>query len=244
MRDPLHGPRDQLPRAAVDARGLPPATTRGVKVVFAGTRQVYGKPDRLPVDETHLVRPTDVNGINKAAGEYYHLALQQRLRRARLLAAADQRLRAAAADPAQPPGLHRLVHPARARGQEIQIFGDGSQMRDFVYVDDAADAFLRAGASRRVRRRGVQRRRRASRSRTAIWSSCCIDVAGSRAGALTSPWPPRRSAIDIGSFYSDSSKFAARDGLGAARHPARGLRTDDRLLPRALSPRTCEATRA
>ena len=45
----------------------------GVKVVFAGTRQVYGQPDSLPVDETHLVRPTDVNGINKAAGEYYHL---------------------------------------------------------------------------------------------------------------------------------------------------------------------------
>ena len=44
-----------------------------VKVVFAGTRQVYGRPDSLPVDETHLVRPTDVNGINKAAGEYYHL---------------------------------------------------------------------------------------------------------------------------------------------------------------------------
>ena len=45
----------------------------GVKVVFAGTRQVYGRPDSLPVDEAHLVRPTDVNGINKAAGEYYHL---------------------------------------------------------------------------------------------------------------------------------------------------------------------------
>src|SRR5260221_1294432 len=44
-----------------------------VKVVFAGTRQVYGKPDRLPVDENHLVRPIDVNGVNKAAGEYYHL---------------------------------------------------------------------------------------------------------------------------------------------------------------------------
>ena len=43
------------------------------KVVFAGTRQIYGRPDRLPVDETHLVRPTDINGINKAAGEYYHL---------------------------------------------------------------------------------------------------------------------------------------------------------------------------
>jgi UDP-glucose 4-epimerase len=44
-----------------------------VKVVFAGTRQVYGRPKSLPVDETHLVEPTDVNGINKAAGEYYHL---------------------------------------------------------------------------------------------------------------------------------------------------------------------------
>jgi UDP-glucose 4-epimerase len=43
------------------------------KVVFAGTRQIYGRPDRLPVDETHLVRPTDINGINKAAGEYYHM---------------------------------------------------------------------------------------------------------------------------------------------------------------------------
>src|SRR6476469_2076034 len=45
----------------------------GTKVVFAGTRQVYGRPDSLPVTEHHLVRPTDVNGINKAAGEYYHL---------------------------------------------------------------------------------------------------------------------------------------------------------------------------
>ena len=43
------------------------------KVVYAGTRQIYGKPDRLPVDETHLVRPTDINGINKAAGEQYHI---------------------------------------------------------------------------------------------------------------------------------------------------------------------------
>ena len=45
----------------------------GVKVVFAGTSQVYGRPDALPVTEAHLVRPTDINGINKAAGEYYHL---------------------------------------------------------------------------------------------------------------------------------------------------------------------------
>ena len=64
----VHGPRDQLPQPVVDSRGVPPAQPGRAKVVFAGTRQVYGKPDSLPVTEKHLVRPTDVNGINKAAG--------------------------------------------------------------------------------------------------------------------------------------------------------------------------------
>src|SRR5215471_2964389 len=44
-----------------------------IKIVFASTRQIYGKPDYLPVDERHLLRPTDVNGINKMAGEWYHI---------------------------------------------------------------------------------------------------------------------------------------------------------------------------
>jgi UDP-glucose 4-epimerase len=45
----------------------------GVKIVFASTRQIYGRPDYLPVDEKHPLRPVDVNGINKIAGESYHL---------------------------------------------------------------------------------------------------------------------------------------------------------------------------
>ncbi len=74
--------------------------------------------------------------------------LQQRVRRPRVLAAPHQRLRSAPAAEAQPAGIHRLVHPAwPSRTSEIQIFGDGSQVRDFVYVDDAVDAFLRAGFS-------------------------------------------------------------------------------------------------
>ena len=60
-------------RQRVGAPGTCRNFNPGVKVVFAGTRQVYGRPDSLPVNESHLVRPTDVNGINKAAGEYYHL---------------------------------------------------------------------------------------------------------------------------------------------------------------------------
>src|SRR2546423_3345803 len=120
-----------------------------VKVVFAGTRQVYGKPDSLPVTEDHLVRPTDVNGINKAAGENYHLLYNNVFN-----------VRACSLRLTNVYGPRQLIKHNRQgfigwfirlalEGREIQIFGDGSQLRDFVYVDDAADAFLRAGAGDR-----------------------------------------------------------------------------------------------
>src|SRR5213595_287546 len=118
-----------------------------VKVVFAGTRQVYGRPDSLPVSETQLVRPTDVNGINKAAGEYYHLVYNNVFG-----------VRACSLRLTNVYGPRQLIRHNRQgfigwfirlaiEDQTIQVFGDGSQLRDFVYVDDAADAFLRAGAS-------------------------------------------------------------------------------------------------
>ena len=146
MKDPLHRSRDQLPQPAVDSRGLPQIQS-GVKVVFAGTRQVYGKPDSLPVTEDHLVRPVDVNGINKAAGENYHLLYNNVFN-----------VRACSLRLTNVYGPRQLIKHNRQgfigwfirlalEGREIEIFGDGSQMRDFVYVDDAADAFLRAGAS-------------------------------------------------------------------------------------------------
>src|ERR1051326_385641 len=115
---------------------------QGVKVVFAGTRQVYGKPDRLPVDEHHLVRPLDVNGVNKAAGEYYHLLYNNAFG-----------VRACSLRLTNVYGPRQLVRHNRqgfigwfirlaVEGREIEVFGDGSQVRDFVYVDDAVDAFL------------------------------------------------------------------------------------------------------
>jgi UDP-glucose 4-epimerase len=87
-----------------------------VKVVFAGTRQIYGRPHSLPVTESHLVRPTDVNGINKAAGEYYHLVYNNVFRHPCDVAASDQRLWSSSAAETQSPGIHRLVHSAGPRG--------------------------------------------------------------------------------------------------------------------------------
>jgi UDP-glucose 4-epimerase len=177
-----------------------------VKVIFAGTRQVYGKPERLPVDETHLVRPIDVNGVNKAAGEYYHLLYNNAFG-----------VRACSLRLTNVYGPRQLIKHNRqgfigwfirlaVEGREIQIFGDGSQIRDFVYVDDAVDAFLRAGfcdscdgevfnvgGLEPIAHKDLVER--------------LIEVAGS--GRVTYvPWPDDKKRIDIGSFYSDSSKFS------------------------------------
>jgi len=118
-----------------------------VKVVFAGTRQIYGRPESLPVTESHLVRPTDINGINKAAGEYYHLVYNNVFG-----------VRATSLRLTNIYGPRQLIKHSRQgfigwfirlvlENKEIQIYGDGTQLRDFVYVEDAVDAFLRAGAN-------------------------------------------------------------------------------------------------
>ena len=118
----------------------------GVKIVYAGTRQVYGKPMRLPVDETHLLNPTDVNGINKISGEFYHLVYHS-----------VYGIRSTSLRLTNTYGPRQLIKHNRqgfigwfirqaVRGEEIQLFGDGQQKRDFDYVDDVVDALLRAGA--------------------------------------------------------------------------------------------------
>jgi UDP-glucose 4-epimerase len=177
----------------------------GVKVVYAGTRQVYGRPQSLPVDEQHLVRPTDVNGINKAAGEYYHLVYNNVFH-----------VRACSLRLTNVYGPRQLIRHNRQgfigwfirlaiENATIQIYGDGSQIRDFVYVDDAADAFLRAGASDRCN--GEVFNVGGSEHLThRDFAALLVEVAGSGRVEYVA-WPEDKKAIDIGDFYADSSKF-------------------------------------
>ncbi len=195
---------------------------RAVRVVYAGTRQVYGRPERLPVDERHLVHPADINGINKAAGEYYHLLYNNVFG-----------VRASSLRLTNVYGPRQLIKHNRQgfigwfirlaiEDGEIQIYGDGSQMRDFVYVDDAADAFLRAGAldgcdgevfnvggDEPVSHRDL--------------AALLIEIAGSGRVRCVA-WPPEKQRIDIGSFYSDSSKFRRATGWAPAVSLREGLR--------------------
>jgi UDP-glucose 4-epimerase len=189
-----------------------------VKVVFAGTRQVYGRPDSLPVDETHLVRPTDVNGINKVAGEYYHLVYNNVFN-----------VRACSLRLTNVYGPRQLIRHNRQgfigwfirlaiEDRTIQIYGDGSQIRDFVFVDDAADAFLRAGASDACNGEvfNVGGDRPISHRDLA---SLLIETAGTGRIEFVA-WPADKKAIDIGDFYADSTKFRRMTGW----RPTVGLR--------------------
>jgi UDP-glucose 4-epimerase len=193
----------------------------GVKVVFAGTRQVYGRPDSLPVSEQHLVKPTDVNGINKAAGEYYHLVYNNVFG-----------VRACSLRLTNVYGPRQLIRHNRQgfigwfirlaiEDATIEIYGDGSQLRDFVFVDDAADAFLRAGASDDCNGEvfNVGGDRPVSHRDLA---ALLLDVAGSGRVKYV-PWPPDKKAIDIGDFYADSSKFRQATGWTPAVSLREGL---------------------
>ena len=122
------------------------------QIVFASTRQIYGRPQYLPVDESHPIAPVDVNGINKIAGEWYHLLYAEVYGLAGR-AAPHEHLRAEDARARRAADVPRLVAPADPRRGELVIYGDGEQRRDFNYVDDAVRAFLLA-AARAERRAG------------------------------------------------------------------------------------------
>lgn len=179
----------------------------GIKVVFASTRQLYGKPDYLPVDEKHPIRPVDVNGINKLAGEWYHLLYNN-----------VYGIRACALRLTNTYGLGMRVKDARQtflglwvrqliEGTPIKVFGDGLQLRDFNYVDDCVQAFLLAGdsdvANGKVYNLGSSEVVNLKNLATMMVGQG--QSTGLGAGYEIVPFPPERKAIDIGDYYSDFS---------------------------------------
>ncbi|HEV8255122.1 MAG TPA: NAD-dependent epimerase/dehydratase family protein [Vicinamibacteria bacterium] len=176
-----------------------------LKIVYASTRQVYGKPQRLPVDETHPLHPTDVNGINKISGELYHLVYYS-----------VYGIRASALRLTNTYGPRQLIRHNRqgfigwfirkaALGEEIQIFGDGSQRRDFDYVDDVVDAFLRAGAMDAADGQVFNLGGDQPISLLEL-ARLMIEVSGGGSYTLV-PFPPERKRIDIGDFIADATKI-------------------------------------
>jgi UDP-glucose 4-epimerase len=179
----------------------------GVKIVYAGTRQQYGKPRYLPLDEDHLQAPTDVNGVNKLAGEWYHIVYHT-----------AYGLRTTSLRLTNTYGPRQLVKHNRqgfigwfirqaVEGQTIQLYGDGSQLRDLTYVDDVVEAFLLAGASDAANGRVYNL---GGSAPIALYdlARTIVELAG-KGDVRRVPWPPDRKKIDIGDVYSSYARIEA-----------------------------------
>ncbi len=180
------------------------------RVVVAGTRQVYGNPLRLPVDETHPIRPPDYNGVSKAAAELYARVAADRLG----LATSVLRL-------TNVYGPRQLVAHSRAsftgwlvrqaiRGETIQLYGTGEQRRDLLYVDDAVEAFLLAAVALPGNGEAWNCGREDSVS-LREFAETLVRIAGSGRIELV-PFPEDRKRIDIGDFATDSRRFREATG--------------------------------
>jgi len=174
-----------------------------IKIVFASTRQLYGKPDYLPVDEKHPTRPVDVNGINKLAGEWYHLLYNN-----------VYGIRACALRLTNTYGPGMRIKDARQtflgiwvrlllEGKPIKVFGDGLQLRDFNYVDDCVNALMLAGASDQANGK-VYNLGSAEVVRLKTLAEMMVDLESGATFDLI-PFPLERKVIDIGDYYSDFS---------------------------------------
>jgi UDP-glucose 4-epimerase len=175
-----------------------------IKVVFASTRQIYGKPEYLPVDEKHLLQPVDVNGINKMAGEWYHILYNN-----------VYGIRTCALRLTNTYGPRMRVKDARQtflgiwirfliENKPIQVYGDGKQMRDFNYVDDVVEALMLAATNEKINGKALNI---GSDDNICLkdLAEMLIDING-RGQYQIMPFPPERKVIDIGDYYADYSK--------------------------------------
>jgi UDP-glucose 4-epimerase len=183
-----------------------------VKIVFAGTRQVYGRPRSLPVDEEHPVAPVDVNGITKYATEQLHLLYHEvyglpygrvhglRVTVLRLTNTYGPRMRVRdARQTFLGTWLRSLVV-----GEEFLVYGDGRQRRDFNYVDDAVRAFLLAAAEERADGELFNLGDADAVSLLEL-AELLVNLNGGSYRLV--PFPKERLRIDIGDYYGDYSKI-------------------------------------
>jgi UDP-glucose 4-epimerase len=177
-----------------------------IRIVYASTRQIYGKPSHLPADENHPVHPTDVNGINKASGEMYHRIYGE-----------VYGLRTTALRLTNTYGPRQLLKHNRQGftgwfvrkvilGEEILLFGDGEQKRDFNYVDDVVEAFLVAGASRDAQG-NVYNLGADPPTSLREFVELLFEAYGGKPNYRLVPFPEDRRRIDVGDFYTDYRKI-------------------------------------
>lgn len=203
MTDPLHdldiNARSQL-AFLEHVRKLNP----GASVVYASTRQVYGRPLHTPVDETHPLDPVDVNGVSKLAADRLHRLYH----RVHSMPASVLRLSNVYGPRQRLDGDHQGFLPAFVRraleGETISVFGDGSQRRDCLYVDDAVTALL--GAADNPSAYGEVFNIGHHEHESLLDIAHAVVAAAGSGDVETAAWPEDRARIAIDSYWTDYSK--------------------------------------
>jgi UDP-glucose 4-epimerase len=192
--------RSQLSQLEACRLGNPRA-----RIVYASTRQIYGRPEYLPVDERHPLRPVDFNGIHKLAGEWYHLLYHN-----------VHGLRTVCLRLTNTYGPRMRIRDARQtflgwwlrqllEGHTLQIYGDGTQLRDFNYVDDAVEALLLAASCDRAAGQSYNLGHREP-IRLVELARLLVEIRGGGHYELV-PFPEERKPIDIGNYHGDYRKI-------------------------------------
>jgi nucleoside-diphosphate-sugar epimerase len=192
------------------------------KVIYLGTRQVYGKVQYLPVNENHPVCPTDINGINKLAGEWYHIMYYN-----------VYGLRAVSLRLTNTYGPRQLIRHSKQgfvgwfvnriiTGNEITIFGDGMQERDFTYVDDVIEASLLCALNEESNGK-IYNIGGTEHISLKEFVDLLIEVNKGGRSTLV-PFPDEKKKIDIGSYYADYSKITQEIGWKPKTSLKEGLR--------------------
>jgi UDP-glucose 4-epimerase len=203
--DSMHDPLTDLEincRAQLSILETCRQVNSNVRIVFASTRQIYGRPERLPVDERHPLRPVDVNGINKLAGELYHILYNDVYDLGtcalRLTNTYGPRMRIKDARQTFVGIWIRLL----LEGQPFEVWG-GQQRRDFTYVDDCVDALLLAALRSEARGKTFN---------VGGAEIITLEDLAKRLVALNGDgrferkeFPTDRKRIDIGDYFADDS---------------------------------------
>jgi len=197
------------------------AVNPGIIIVHAGTRQIYRRPDYLPVDERHPLRPVDVNGVNKMAGEAYHLLFRDvygiKSRSLRLTNVYGPGMRIKdARQTFLGIWLRRVI-----QGEPFEVWG-GEQRRDLLYVDDAAEAFLYAAVTQEAE--GLALNVGGDEPCNLADLAEAIIAAYGGGKYEIRDFPAERRRIDIGDFVTDDRRFRAISGWRPRVCLADGLR--------------------
>ncbi len=180
-------------------------------VIYAGTRGQYGVLDKIPVDETQRMQPTDIYGVNKVAAEgygmVYHRAYGMPFTSLRVNNCYGPRHQMRHAK----YGILNWFIRLAMDGATIQLYGDGGQKRDYNYVDDAIEAFVLAGCHLDTCN-GEAFNLGSGRARSLREATEMILAAAGTGELKFVPWPDERKAIETGDYFADFSKFTGATG--------------------------------